>query len=70
MKTFWTCWVEGTNGGYGRQHPSFVAAAEESDRLAQLPGNVGKPVYVLQCLGATVAKRTQWDVAKTDDLPF
>ncbi len=50
MRTFWTTWVEETNGWYGRPLASFDEAKTEAERLAQLLGNIGKPVGVLQCL--------------------
>ncbi len=68
MKKFWTCWVEGTTGGYGRQQPSLDEAKRESERLVQLPGNTGKRVYVLECLGATSVTRTNWELASKDSL--
>lgn len=70
MKTFWTTWVEGTNGGYGRQQLTFDEAQKEAERLAQMPGNVGKPVRVMQCLGTVTCKNTVWETAEYDDIPF
>ncbi len=70
MKTFWVTWVEGTNGGYGRPQPRFDEAQKEAERLAQLPGNIGKAVRVLQCLGTVTCKNTIWEPCENDDLPF
>ena len=67
MDTFFTTWVEGTNGGYGRAIPTFEEAKAEAERLAQLPGNVGKPVRVLQCLGTATCKNTVWEQAELRD---
>ncbi len=70
MKIFWTTWAEGTNGGYGRQQPSFEEARKEAERLSRLPNNIGKPVRVLQCLGTGTGKDTTWEPTETDDIPF
>ena len=70
MKTFWTTWVEGSNGGYGRPQSNFGEAKIEAERLAQLPGNIGKPVRVLQCLGTVTCKNTVWEPTEVDDIPF
>ena len=70
MKTFYTNWVEGTNGGYGREIATFDEAQKEAERLAQQPNNVGKPVRVLQCLGTVTCKNTVWEQAETEDFPF
>jgi hypothetical protein len=70
MKTFWTTWVEGTNGGYGRPQPTFEEAKQEAERLAQMPSNIGKPVRVLQCLGIVIVKNTVWEACEVDELTF
>ena len=62
MQTFWTTWVEGTNGGYGRQQPTLEGAKIEAERLAQLPGNIGKYVRVLKCIGTVTCKNTVWEL--------
>ena len=70
MKTFYTTWVEGTSGGYGYPHETFEKAKEEAERLASLPGNTGKRVRVLQCLGFAVVKNTYYEPCETEGLPF
>lgn len=70
MKTFWTTWVEGTNGGYGRPQPTFDEAKKEAERLAQLSGNVGKPVRIMQLLGTVTCKNTIYEPCEHDDIPF
>jgi hypothetical protein len=71
MDKFFVCLVEGSNGGYGKQHPNFEEAEEESKRLARLPANEGKKVFILECLGATVVNNTDWIPVKQDgELPF
>jgi len=76
MKQFYTCWVEGTSGGYGSKHTTFVSAKTESERLANLAENKGKTVYVLCCLGYTKVVTTVWEnceideTDETDEMPF
>lgn len=73
MRKFWTCWVENSSGGYGRPQPTFDEAKQEATRLAQLPGNIGKPVRVLQCLGTMTCTNTIWEPAEEpaeDAVPF
>ena len=48
---FWTCFVEGTAGGYGHRHDTLESARQEAERLAKMPGNRGKKVYVLELVG-------------------
>ena len=62
MKCFWTTWVEGTNGGYGRPHSTFEDARAEAERLALC--NPRKEVRVLQCLGVVICKDTTWEEAE------
>ena len=64
MKQFYTCWVEGTNGGYGYKHPLFEDARKEAERLASIPCNDGKQVYVLCCLGFAKVTRATWEDAE------
>ncbi len=70
MKTFWTTWVEGTDGGYGRPQSSFDEAKAEAERLAQLPHNIGKHVRIMQCLGTVVVKNTVFEPCEVEDIPF
>jgi len=48
MKGFWLCWVGGTDGGFHYRHYTFEGALIEAERLARLPDNRGKYVYVLE----------------------
>jgi len=70
MKQFYTCWVEGTNGGYGYKHPTHKKAKAEAKRLADLPSNDGKQVYVLCCLGFARVSRVTWENTESDEIPF
>ena len=70
MKVFWTTWVDGTTGGYGYKHPTLDEAKKEAERLSQLPGNIGKPVRVLQWLGSITCKNTVWESAESETFPF
>ena len=51
MNRFWTVFVEGTAGGYGCPHDTLESARQEAERLAKMPGNRGKKVYVLELVG-------------------
>jgi hypothetical protein len=46
---FWMCYVEGS-AGCRMTHPCEGDAMEEAQRLAKLPGNETKRVYVLQSI--------------------
>ena len=47
---FYTCFVEGTNGGRHYHHGNPLLAKEEAERLATLPGNHGKKVFVMKAV--------------------
>ncbi len=66
MKKFWTCWVDGTTGGYGYRHSTFEDAQHEAKRLAVLQGNDGKAVYVLEYVGRAISERVKWETPETD----
>ena len=51
---FWTCFVEGTNGGGHFQHPTFDEAKDEAERLARMLLNQGKKVHVLEEVGYAI----------------
>lgn len=51
MKKFWTCLVEGTDGGFHHKHLSLGEAIEEAKRLARQPYNTGLKIYVLEATG-------------------
>lgn len=47
MNTFWMIYVEGRTGSTYKQQSS-LAAKTEAERLARLPDNQGRNVYVLR----------------------
>ena len=47
---FFTCFVEGTNGGLHVQHHNRGIAKIEAERLSGLPYNLGKKVYVMKAV--------------------
>ncbi len=51
MERIWECYIEGTDGGEHYQHHTLESAQLEAERLAQLPYNKGKTVYLFECLG-------------------
>ncbi len=44
---FWMCWVS-HKGSPMKRHPTQMDATTEAVRLARLPDNIGKKVYVLE----------------------
>ena len=54
--TFWMCWVAGrdvcpTPFDASYAHYDLEEAQIEAERLARLPANKGKTVYLLECIG-------------------
>ncbi len=47
---FWNCYVEGTSGGIHFNHQTYASAQMEAERLARLPENRGRNVYVMQAI--------------------
>lgn len=47
---FFTCFVEGTNGGQHVHHHNINVAKIEAERLSGQPHNVGKKVYVMKAV--------------------
>ncbi len=62
MKTFYVCFVEGTDGGRHYRHYSFEEAQIEAERLARK--EQGKTVYLLECIGKCKVKQmpVNWEV--------
>jgi len=50
VERFYNCLVEGTDGGYHYRHDTPEDARVEAERLARLPYNRGKKVYVLMMI--------------------
>ena len=48
MRKYWTVFVEGTDGGRHYRHTSLASANTEAERLAQLPLNRGRKVFVME----------------------
>ena len=46
---FWMCWLE-ASPKTTRRHMSYEIARCEADRIAMLPENKGRKVYVLEAL--------------------
>ena len=47
---FWNCFVEGTSGGYHYKHTTLESARQEAERLARMPSNKGRKVFVMECV--------------------
>lgn len=50
QEKFWLCWAESTEGGYHYGHGTLESARQEAERLARMPGNRGRKVYILECI--------------------
>ena len=70
IEKFWTCYVDGRNGGVCFKHFSLESAKQEAERLSRLPGNDGKVVYLMECMGAARIKLVEWEAAQPQDIPF
>lgn len=55
---FWTCFVEGTSGGYDCKHDNLGSAMTEAERFARMYSNRGKKVYVLELVFFCEAQET------------
>ncbi len=66
MNRFWIIFVEHTDGGRHYRHSSLASAQIEAERLASLPGNQGKGVYVFECIGKCKVEQTpvKWEVTR------
>lgn len=74
--TFWACWVKG-NRSPTFQHRTADDAQKEAERLARLPENVGKPVFVLKAESFALVElppcsftETAGIAPKADGIPF
>ena len=45
---FWTCLVEGTDGGTHHRHANTSDARVEAERLARQPQNRGRKVFIME----------------------
>ena len=66
MKQFWCCYVEDTGGcRYKHEYPEQAIA--EAERLAMLPENRGKKVFVLKAVKVCHVPATlvQWEELTT-----
>ena len=56
MEKHWECYVEGSDGGRHYHHWTESGARVEAERLARLPDNQGKIVYLFECVGQCKAE--------------
>ncbi len=57
---FWMCYVEGKTTGPAIRHPCESSARQEAERLAQLPDNRGKRVYILESIAWCEVAAVAW----------
>lgn len=70
MDNFWTTCVQGTTGGTGYQHDTLQSALTEAERLANMKNNIGKRVYVLECVGWFEIPKQPTNWHPIDRIPF
>lgn len=72
MKKFWICYVEGTTGGRHYKHFELPLAKAEAERLASLPENQDKNVYLLKCVGQCrmCPSVLKWEIDRITELPY
>ena len=58
MKTWWECYIEGTDGGKHYHHWTLLSAQTEAERLARLTGKI---VYIFECIGKCKAD-IKWEI--------
>ena len=63
MDGFWIIFVEHTDGGRHYKHSTLSSAMVEAERLARLPENAYKSVYVFECTGICKAEQApvKWE---------
>jgi len=66
MAKFWIIFVEHTDGGRHYRHATLAAAQTEAERLARLPENQGKDVYIFECVGKCKVEQTpvKWEIPR------
>ncbi len=66
MERHWECYVEGTDGGRHYHHWTREGAQIEAERLARLPANQGKRVYLFECVGQCRAEPlpVKWEIPR------
>ena len=66
MKRFWIIFVERTDGGRHHRHQILEDAETEAERLARLPENQGKCVYVFECIGKCETEQSpvRWEIPR------
>jgi len=66
MERLWTILVEHTDGGSYHRHATLQSAETEAERLARLPYNVNKEVYLFECIGRCKAEQPSitWEIPR------
>ncbi len=66
LSPFWECYVQDSDGGRHYRHYSIESAQAEAERLARLPTNQGKDVYIYQFVGRCKVEQTpiRWEVPR------
>ena len=66
MEKFWIIFVEHTDGGRHYRHNTLEKAQTEAERLARLPENQGKGVYLFRCIGKCKKEESpiRWEIPR------
>ena len=66
MDRFWIIFVVHTDGGRHHRHATLAKAQAEAERLANLPDNQGKNVYLFECIGRCKTEITpvKWEIPR------
>lgn len=59
---FWICYVDGKMTNPFRHHLTEPEARKECERLAKLPDNKGKRVWLLECVGECQEQGVKWEI--------
>ncbi len=73
MEKFWICYVTGTDGGRRYRHYTLESAQTEAERLAKLPDNQGKEIYLFECVGKCKVEPipVKWNIPQlSQEVPF
>ena len=68
-KHFWMVWVDGTKTPTYK-HESYQGAHNEAERIARLPDNAGKQVYLMQAILVCTYNAVQWQPLYDNTIPF
>jgi hypothetical protein len=66
--SFWMVWVDGTKTPTCK-HETLQGAYNEAERIARLPDNAGKRVYLMQAIQVCTYNAVQWQSLHDKNIP-